>query len=437
MEPQSGLLQVTGEHSTTHNTELINIWIMRLIFIIILLLVFDWYAFQAVRSIVQAWPAVVKSIIYSIYWLIPIALIAWIMANSWDMTGQFSKSAHTIIRTVFFIVYVSKLLVVAVLFIDDIRRLAVFAYQQFGGSQSSGFIPSRSRFMAQLGLILGGIPFVSLLQGMIRNPYRYKIFQHTVNIPDLPSELEGLRIVQISDIHSGSFLLKEPVKNAVSLINSVEADLVFFTGDLVNSKAKEAEPFIDVFDKINARYGVYSVLGNHDYGDYAQWPDQQAKLNNMVELEDTHRKMGWKLLRNEHELIEMNGAKVAIIGVENYSTHPRFPKYGDLEKAHQGTEGAQLKLLLSHDPSHWEDQVTQTYKDIALTFSGHTHGFQFGIEIPGWFKWSPIKYVYKQWAGLYEQNKQYLYVNRGLGYLGYPGRVGIMPEITVLNLAKG
>lgn len=409
---------------------------MRLTLIIILLLVFDWYAFQAVRYIGQAWPAVVKSIVYGIYWLIPAALMLWLAVNTWDMADNFSKSAHTVIRTVFFIIYISKILVVAVLFIDDIRRLVVFAYQQFGGSQT-GFMPSRSKFMAQLGLLLGGIPFVSLLQGMVRNPYRYKIFQETVKIPDLPSELEGLRIVQISDIHSGSFLLKEPVKNAVSLINSTEADLVFFTGDLVNSKAKEAAPFIDVFDKINARFGVYSVLGNHDYGDYASWPDHQAKLANMVELEDTHKKMGWKLLRNAHELIDVRGTKVAVIGVENYSTHPRFPKYGDLQKAHQGTEEAQLKLLLSHDPSHWEDQVTSTFKDIALTFSGHTHGFQFGIEIPGWFKWSPIKYVYKQWAGLYQQDKQYLYVNRGLGYLGYPGRVGILPEVTVLDLAKG
>lgn len=407
---------------------------MRLLIMALVLLVFDWYAFQAIRSLVQDWQPLFRNIAYGIYWLIPLAFIGWMLANSMDMTSSFSKSALTIIRTFFFIVYISKLLVVSILLIDDVRRIATYAYYQF--SSEEAFRPGRSKFMAQLGLLLGGVPFVSLLYGMVRNPYRYKVFTERVKIDDLPDELDGFKIVQISDIHSGSFLLKEPVRNAVDLINDQNADLVFFTGDLVNSKAKEAAPYIDVFDKIKAKYGVYSVLGNHDYGEYANWPNKEAQRDNMLELEDTHQKMGWRLLRNEHEVLDVNGHKVAIIGVENYSAHPRFPKYGDLQKAHQGTDGAAVKLLLSHDPSHWEDQIIKEFKDIALTFSGHTHGMQFGIEIPGWFKWSPVKYVYKQWAGLYEREGQYLYVNRGLGYLGYPGRVGILPEVTVVELAK-
>ena len=407
---------------------------MRLVIMIALLLAFDLYAFQAIRSIAQDWQPLLKNILYTIYWAVPLALIVWIIANTSGSADNLDKNTHTVIRTIFFIAYASKLLIVGVLLIDDLRRLVTLAYHQIAGDKA--LRPGRSKFMAQMGLLIAGIPFVSLLYGMVRNPYRYRVFREKVSIKNLPDALQGLKIVQISDIHSGSFLLKEPVRNAVDIINKEEADLVFFTGDLVNSKAKEAAPFIDVFDKIEARHGVYSVLGNHDYGDYADWPDEQAKRENMIELENTHRKMGWDLLRNENRIIDIKGENVAVIGVENYSAHLRFPKYGDLSKAQSGTENTSLKLLLSHDPSHWEEEVTEKFKDIALTFSGHTHGMQFGIEIPGWIKWSPIKYVYKQWAGLYKRNEQFLYVNRGLGYLGYPGRVGILPEVTVIELSR-
>ena len=247
---------------------------------------------------------------------------------------------------------------------------------------------------------------------------------------------DGLKIVQISDIHTGSFTRKEPVKGAIDLINQQQADLVFFTGDLVNSVASEVDNFLDVFNQIKSQYGVFSILGNHDYGDYVRWESAEAKHQNFEKLKDTHQHLGWDLMMNEHRIVEVKGEKVAVIGVENYSAHPRFPKYGDLEKAHKGTEVAVLKLLLSHDPTHWDDEVTRKFEDIAVTFSGHTHGFQFGLEIPGWIQWSPVKYVYKQWAGLYQNGSQYLYVNRGLGFLGYPGRVGILPEITVIELKK-
>jgi predicted MPP superfamily phosphohydrolase len=204
----------------------------------------------------------------------------------------------------------------------------------------------------------------------------------------------------------------------------------------VNNRAEEMEPFLDVFDKIRAKHGVYSVLGNHDYGDYVPWSSPEEKAANLDTLKGMQAQMGWKLLLNEHQLLNIRGEQVAVIGVENYSTHMRFPKYGDLKRAVQGTEEARLKLLLSHDPSHWESQVITEHPDIDLTFSGHTHGMQCGVEIPGWFKWSPVQYVYKQWAGLYRQGRQHLYVNRGLGFLGYPGRVGILPEITVLELSR-
>ncbi len=212
--------------------------------------------------------------------------------------------------------------------------------------------------------------------------------------------------------------------------------MVFFTGDLVNSKTDEITEYLDVFDKIQAKHGVYSVLGNHDYGDYHQWDSPEDKQQNFQDMLDAHKKLGWKLLLNENAQIQVGSSNLGIIGVENYSMLMRFPKYGDLAKAYHGIENSGLKILLSHDPSHWNGQVTRSYKDIALTLSGHTHGFQFGIEIPGLIKWSPSQFVYKQWAGLYAENDQYLYVNRGLGFLGYPGRVGILPEITEIILKR-
>ena len=407
---------------------------MRLLTLLFLLLLFDGYAFVAFRTLIQNWQPSIRYTIYAVYWIVPLFLATWMLGSNAGWFEDWPKSTITVVRTLFFIIYISKMLVASVMFIDDLRRLAGWAITQFNGDVA--FNLGRSRFMAQLGLALGSIPFLSLIYGMVRNPYRYQLFRETVKVPNLPDALVGLKIIQISDIHTGSFLHKEPVRNAVDLINAQKPDLVFFTGDLVNNKAEEAQPFVEVFDKIDARYGAYSVLGNHDYGDYVQWPSAEAKEANLESLKGTHGRIGWDLLLNEHRTIDVGGAKVAVIGVENYSTHLRFPKYGDLNKATEGIGAADLKLLLSHDPSHWEGQVTQDHKDIDITFSGHTHGMQFGVEIPGWFKWSPIKYVYKQWAGLYQNGKQYLYVNRGLGYLGYPGRVGILPEVTLIELDR-
>jgi predicted MPP superfamily phosphohydrolase len=250
----------------------------------------------------------------------------------------------------------------------------------------------------------------------------------------LNPDLIGYKIVQISDIHSGSFFLKEPVKNSVQMINGLNPDIVVFTGDLVNSKTNEVEEYLDVFDKIISKQGVFSTTGNHDYGDYSEWPDEDAKKKNFQDLKDAHKKMGWDLLMNEHRIIDVKGAKIGLLGVENYSAIARFPRYGKLDQAYANLPKTDVNILLSHDPSHWDFQIRPEYPDIDLTLSGHTHGFQFGIEIPGWFRWSPSQYMYKQWAGLYQEGKQFLYVNRGLGFLGYPGRVGILPEITCITL---
>lgn len=404
---------------------------MRPFLLVAFLLAFDWYAFQAVRTLTQDLSSSLRLSIHALYWAVPLALIAWMLGYANGAMDNLPKGIATLGRSFFFIVYLSKLLMVTLLLTDDLRRGFGFLYAHFGSGE---FQPGRSRFLAQMGLALAAVPFFSLLYGIARNPYRYRLFREELRLPGLPKALDGLKIVQISDIHSGSFLHKEPVRNAVDLINAQSPDLVFFTGDLVNNKAEEALPFLDVFDKIKARYGVFSVLGNHDYGDYVRWLRPEDKTANMEQLKDIHSQMGWRLLIDEHEQVDINGEQVSVLGVGNYSAHARFPKYGNLAKAHSGSGKAALKLLLSHDPSHWEDQVVSEFPDIAMTFSGHTHGMQFGVEIPGWIKWSPIQYVYKQWAGLYGQGSQYLYVNRGLGHLGYPGRVGILPEITLIEL---
>ena len=408
---------------------------MRIILFLAFILAIDFYSFQAWKVFNQSWKPSIQTASNVLFWLLPLMAVITFMIGRYDESVPVDKHLFTYLRTFIFIAYLSKILILPFLAIDDLRRATQWVAGAFRLT-SGDYNPQRSLFLTQLGLFMGSIPLFSMTYGMLRNPYRYRLFKTTVALNDLPTELEGLRIVQISDVHSGSFTFKEPVKSAIELINSQQPDLVFFTGDLVNSRSDEMLPFMDVFDKIQAKHGVYSVLGNHDYGDYSDWPSEEAKHNNFQQIQDIHRGMGWNLLLNEHRMVEVNGKKVAVIGVENHSAHLRFPRRGELAKACAGCEPADLKLLLSHDPSHWDLEVNQKFPDIAITFSGHTHGMQFGVEIPGIFKWSPIKYLYKQWAGLYEQGQQFLYVNRGLGFLGYPGRVGILPEVALIELRR-
>lgn len=405
---------------------------MRFIFLLGVIFAVDFYAFQAFKTISYDWSNSAKTVLNLVYWSIPVltaGFLFYVSNSNVEINGNHTLS---LIRAVLIIAYISKLLIIAVLLIDDLRRLIMSIYDSV--ASTGGYDSGRSKFLSTLAVTAGSLPFISLTYGILRNRHRYKIFEESIALKNLPKALDGLKIVQISDIHSGSFTLKEPVRNAIDLINAQQPDLVFFTGDLVNSVASEMDRFLDVFDKIESKHGVYSVLGNHDYGDYVRWPNAEMKHQNLENLKSHHRKMGWDLLLNENRILNINNEKIAVIGVENYSESRHFPKYGDLEKATLGIRDSSLKLLLSHDPTHWNGQVTNDFKDIDITFSGHTHGMQFGIEIPGWVKWSPVKYVYKHWAGLYQKGEQYLYVNRGLGYLGYPGRVGILPEITVIEL---
>ncbi|MEJ7767788.1 MAG: metallophosphoesterase, partial [Chitinophagaceae bacterium] len=283
-----------------------------------------------------------------------------------------------------------------------------------------------------LGSGLCGTLFGSLVYGF-SNTYNYQVKRVKRSFENLPLGFRGTKIIHISDIHSGSFTDKQAVEKGVDKILKENPDLVLFTGDLVNDRASEMEGYVQVFNRIKAPLGVFSTLGNHDYGDYVKWDSVEAKMNNLTMLKEVHSALGWKLLMNEHTVLEKNGDRIALLGIENWSAKGRFPKYGKMEKAYPGAETLPFKILMSHDPSHWDAQVRTGYPDIDLMVAGHTHGMQFGINLPG-LKWSPVQFMYKQWAGLYEKGRQKLYVNPGYGFIGYPGRVGILPEITVIEL---
>lgn len=345
------------------------------------------------------------------------------------------------LSSMFLVLTVCKLFGVSFLLIDDIIRLFRWLFKivfKIGiASDLTGPGISRIKFLSQIAITFTVIPAFSFLYGMVRGAYKYRVHKVKVDSPNLPDAFNGFKIVQISDMHTGSFLSTSPVATAFEIVMQQKADLILFTGDLVNNVATETEGFIEEYKKLKAPHGVYSVLGNHDYGDYVSWDSQTAKYENLEALKKAHADSGWRLLMNEHVALEKNGEKIALLGIENWGGGGmRFPKYGKMNEAHKGTEEYKFKILMSHDPSHWDQQVRKEYPDVDLTLSGHTHGMQFGIEIPG-FKWSPVQYLYKQWAGLYKQDNQYLYVNRGLGFLGYPGRLGIWPEITVIELSKG
>jgi uncharacterized protein len=301
-----------------------------------------------------------------------------------------------------------------------------------GNGTSDPFSPSRKKFITQLGLAIASIPFASLVYGITKGKYNFEVKSIPLGFNDLPKSFNGLKVVQISDIHAGSFDDIEEVKRGVEMVNALNPDVILFTGDLVNNRAAEVEPYIDVFSALNAKYGKFSVLGNHDYGDYAPFPTEDDKRANFENLLAYHKQMGFELLNNTNQKISINGEHIVIAGVENWGKPP-FPQYGNIHQAFSNIDDSDFVMLLSHDPSHWDEEIIPHKKHVHLTLSGHTHGMQFGVDIPG-IKWSPVKYRYPRWAGLYTQNNQHLYVNKGFGFIGFPGRVGMWPEITLFEL---
>lgn len=348
---------------------------LRLLLFAIVVLSLDYYAFQAFRLLLPT-KGTLRFIIFLIYWSIPAFVFTQIIVGPNLSEKTLHSAGWVYLRSVLIMLYVSKVVLSLGLLLDDIRRIFTWIGQQFQPQDTAPSWPSRSRFITRLALLVGAAPLSSLLYGMLRNAYRYKVYSVPVALPKLPQALDGLKIVQISDIHSGSFLRREAVKKAVKLINAQKPDLIFFTGDLVNNKAAEMEDYLSLFAQIRARYGVFSVLGNHDYGDYYRWPSPQAKRENLERLKAMHAEMGWQLLLNANQPLTINNEKISIIGVENIAAQGRFHTYGDLQKAYQGTEDAALKLLLSHDPSHWDAEVNQdpAFQDIQITFAGHTRG---------------------------------------------------------------
>lgn len=406
-----------------------------------IIIVIDLYFYQAISTILKGATTTKRNIVFYIYTGFTVVSLLTVLTPLVIPFQDWPKFIKIYLVAFIAIILFSKIIGSVFLLVDDIVRLFRWIAAQFIKPKPENMELvtenvnriSRLKFLNYIALGMAAIPFAGFVYGMIKGAFNYTIHRVRVSLPNLPPEFNGFKIVQISDIHSGSFASTTHVEEAVKIILEQQADVIFFTGDLVNNEATEMKPFMNVLNKLQAPHGVFSTLGNHDYGDYIRWESPEAKQRNLQDLKDIHKELGWRLLMNEHVPLKKENAAIALLGVENWGGNLNFPKYGDLKKAHAGTENYPVKLLLSHDPSHWDKQVVPQFKDIDITFSGHTHGFQMGIEIPG-FKWSPSKYFYKEWAGLYTKENQHIYVNRGLGFLGYPGRVGISPEITVMEL---
>jgi predicted MPP superfamily phosphohydrolase len=406
-----------------------DIMIFRILFTLGFVLAIDLYAYQAFKTVFRStatpW----------IYWGITLAYIILSVSISVLMSsGKVDYKYLGVLMGASILLAVPKLVAIIPLLIEDITRLGQFLFRVVTTQPST--LPGRRTFVSQIALGLAAIPFIGIIDGIWKGRYRYRVISHTLEFEDLPDEFDGFTIAQISDIHSGSFDNQEKVEYGVQMVNELGADAIMFTGDMVNNIATEAEPWIDTFKKLSGKNGVFSILGNHDYGDYWRFPSAQAKVDNLNRLKEIHAEMGMDLLLNESRYFERGNERLYLAGVENWGLPP-FPQYGDLQTALNGIPNDAFTILLSHDPSHFDAEVKQHSKKVHLTLSGHTHGMQFGIEIPGWIKWSPVKFKYPKWAGLYpEPDGQVLHVNRGFGFLAFPGRVGMWPEITHITLRK-
>jgi len=406
--------------------------IIRILVLCLILAIIELYAFQAFKTIIKT-----RFILVS-YQVVSAMILAFIIYSFMQFDRSVGQTSQTM-RTMglVLLIYLPKIILTLVLFGEDIFRIGAGSVNHFANyNDSISFLASRRKFVSQIGLGIAAVPFLSLIYGVTVGKYNYKVIKQAIFFPDLPDAFDGFTITQISDVHSGSFDNPEKINYAIDLVNAQNSDMILFTGDIVNTDAKEMHPWIDTFKRIKKHeYGKYSVLGNHDYGEYVTWPSEAAKEENFQAIKNLYGQIDFKLMLNEHTFIEKGTDKIALIGVENWGTN--FKKVGDINLASANLTKEDFKILMSHDPSHWDIEVQNHPKHFQLTISGHTHGFQFGIEIPGVIKWSPIQYIYKHWAGLYENMGKYIYVNRGFGFHAYSGRVGIMPEITVIQLKKG
>ncbi len=404
--------------------------------IAVFLLITDVYIISGIRGISKKWKFPHTTLFTIVYWLISVVLLVGLFLSIYLKLNVGTRAA---LLMVFFLIWIAKVLFLPFILVDDLRRICLSIARsrkksepEFPASQPKPANIPRSEFLMKAGLLAGSLPLVALTHGIISSAYDYRVRRKVLYLPNLPKAFDGIKLGQISDIHSGSFYNKKAVLGGVEMLLREKPDFIFFTGDLVNAVTSEMSGYQDIFSKVKAPLGVYSALGNHDYGDYANWASKEAKKKNMDDLKTTHKNMGWDLILNDHRRLKVDGQEIGILGVENWGSMSRFPKYGRVDLAVKDTGDLPVKLLLSHDPSHWRSQVLN-YPEIDVMFSGHTHGMQFGVQTAH-FQWSPIQYVYKEWAGLYREGNQQLYVNTGYGFLGYPGRVGILPEITIFEL---
>jgi len=405
--------------------------------IVAITLLMDWYVIIGLRTLTADWQSRPwRLVVLWGYAVISIGVTVVFMAGF----GSYSTSRgmtpyHEWMLSLLFTFFVTKLVFIIVISLGDLGRF----FYGIGDNilhdkpEEQPFFPERRKFIVQIGLILAAIPFTGFLYAMVRGKYDYKVHRTTIYYDELPEAFDGFTITQLSDIHSGSFDNVAAMQRGIDLAKAQKSDLFVFTGDLVNNAAWEIEQYIDRFGQLKAPYGQFSILGNHDYGDYIPWDSPEEKAANLQKLKRHHAELGYRLLLNENVEIEKNGQKISLIGVENWGKG--FIQLGDLNKALRGVDQDAFKILLSHDPTHWEEKVRYNPTDIHLTLAGHTHGAQFGIETAG-IKWSPIKYKYLDWAGLINHKNRYLYVNRGFGFLAFSGRLGIWPEITVITLKR-
>lgn len=417
------------------------------IFLSVLLLAFDYYCFRAILSVFKKWKPGTRKLFTILWWGYTFVLLVGVFSTFY---ANLFLSLKSVILVAYFLTVACKMVLLPFLVVDDLRRF-IIKLSRSSKPKTGPFVDpalpetitqatpgepiSRSSFLVKAGLVTAAIPLTSLSWGIARGAYDYKVIRKTLVLPNLPASFEGMKLGQISDVHSGSFYNPRAVLGGVQMLLAEKPDIIFFTGDLVNDLATEMRDYQDIFKKVKAPLGVYSVLGNHDYGEYRFGKEPSAiKTKNLQEVIKTHERMGWDLLMNEHRRLKVNGEEIGILGIENWGTG-RFPKYGRMDLATKDTDDLPVKLLLSHDPSHWRAEVLPKYPQIDAMFSGHTHGMQFGVRTED-FQWSPVQYTYNEWAGLYQEKQQQLYVNVGYGFLGYPGRVGILPEITIFELKR-
>lgn len=404
-----------------------------LIFIIVYILL-EVYVFRGLSHTFKN--AAGQKILNGLYFFSLLVMVVGIATLFLSFSNGYSKPGFgkNLILGLVVTFFITKLVYALFLMLVDAESVVSYVINRFSGSDNTPVL-QRRKVLKQIGVVVAAVPFTSFLYGVFKGKYDYRVHKLTLKFPDLPAAFDGFRIAQISDVHSGSFDNTEAVKKGINTIQQQHADLILFTGDMINNLAEEVEPYVDLFKSLQAPFGKYAVLGNHDYGEYVTWESEEAKDQNLAKLAQHHQQMGFHLLNNTQVPLQKGDEQIKLVGVENWGKKP-FPQKGDLNKAFADSQPNDFSILMSHDPSHWDMKVIDFPQKVHLTLSGHTHGMQMGVEIPG-FRWSPVKYRYPRWAGLYQKAEQYLYVNRGFGFIGFPGRVGIWPEITVIELKRG